>query len=141
MTIKVQLPETGFLRLAQIICNPKSETPPLIPVCSSTWWNGVNSGHFPKPVKLGPRTTAWRVQDIRALIEKLNQGESLCLDRLTLAALNRISDSLREKGAGHLADAITTNNPKELTALAREIELGGYYEEAEAIAALASDFQ
>ncbi|HXD35423.1 MAG TPA: AlpA family phage regulatory protein, partial [Rhodanobacter sp.] len=34
-----------------------------------TWWNGVRSGRFPKPVKLGPRTTAWRVEDIRALID------------------------------------------------------------------------
>jgi len=40
-----------------------------IPVCSSTWWAGVKSGQFPKPVKLGPRITAWRAEDIQALIE------------------------------------------------------------------------
>jgi prophage regulatory protein len=65
-----QLPETGFLRLPQIIGNPKA-TPPipaLMPVCKSTWWAGVKSGRFPSPVKLGPRTTVWRVEDIRALI-------------------------------------------------------------------------
>lgn len=65
-----QLPETGFLRLSQIIGNPKAEPPipPVIPVCKSAWWAGVKSGRFPKSVKLGPCTTAWRVEDIRALI-------------------------------------------------------------------------
>jgi len=39
-----------------------------IPVGRSTWWAGVKDGRFPKPVKLGPRITVWRAQDIRALI-------------------------------------------------------------------------
>jgi predicted DNA-binding transcriptional regulator AlpA len=43
-----------------------------VPVGRSTWWAGVKSGRFPKPVKLGPRTTAWKVEDIRALIESWN---------------------------------------------------------------------
>ncbi len=47
---------------------PRSATPALIPVKKSCWWAGVASGRFPKPVKLGPRVTAWRVEDIRALI-------------------------------------------------------------------------
>ena len=64
------LPETGFLRLKQIIGNRKAipPTPPIIPVCKSSWWSGVRSGRFPKPVKLGKRTTCWRVEDIRDLI-------------------------------------------------------------------------
>jgi hypothetical protein len=63
-----QLPETGFLRLKQIIGDPKAGIPPIIPVQKSCWWDGVKSGRFPKPVKLGPRVTVWRVEDIRALI-------------------------------------------------------------------------
>lgn len=65
-----QLPETGYLRLPQIIGNPAAEPPipAVFPVSKSTWWAGVRSGRFPKPVKLGPRTAAWRVEDIRALI-------------------------------------------------------------------------
>jgi len=47
---------------------PRKPTAPIIPVSRSTWLNGVRSGKFPKPVKLGPRTTVWRVEDIRALI-------------------------------------------------------------------------
>ena len=63
-----QLPETGFLRLSQIIGNPDKGIPPIIPVKKSTWWQGVKTGRFPQPVKLGPRVTAWRVEDIRSLI-------------------------------------------------------------------------
>ena len=64
------LPETGFLRLKQIIGHPDANPPipPIIPVKKSCWWEGVKNGRFPKPVKLGPRVTAWRVEDIRELI-------------------------------------------------------------------------
>ena len=67
-----KLPETGFLRLRQIIGNPKAKPPipPIIPVSKSTWWAGVASGRYPKPVRtLGLRITAWRVEEISALIE------------------------------------------------------------------------
>jgi predicted DNA-binding transcriptional regulator AlpA len=68
-----QLPETGYLRLPQIIGDTSAEPPipAVIPVSKSTWWEGVKSGRFPKPVKLGPRITAWRVEDIRALIKRV----------------------------------------------------------------------
>ncbi len=73
-----QLPETGYLRVAQIVGDPKADPPipAIIPIGKSTWWDGVKKGRFPKPVKLGPRTTAWRVEDIRAWIEKANSKES-----------------------------------------------------------------
>ena len=68
-----QLPEAGFLRLWQIIGNPKAvpPTPPLIPVGRTSFLNGVKSGKYPQTVKLGERTTALRVEDIRALINHL----------------------------------------------------------------------
>ena len=67
-----QLPETGFLRLSDIIGNSKSNPPqpPIIPVKKSCWWAGVKSGCFPKPVKLSARVTAWRIEDIRKLISE-----------------------------------------------------------------------
>lgn len=70
-----QLPVTGFLRLPAIIGDSKANppVPALIPVRKSTWWAGVKSGRFPRPVKLGPRTTAWRVEDIRALIAQAGE--------------------------------------------------------------------
>jgi len=65
------LPEIGFVRLRNIIGDPKADPPipPLIPVSRSSWLAGVASGRYPKPVKLGPRTTAWKISDIRALID------------------------------------------------------------------------
>lgn len=60
-----ELPSTGFLRLSSVLA-PAGP----IPVSKSTWWAGVKTGRYPKPMKLGPRITAWRVEDIRALIER-----------------------------------------------------------------------
>lgn len=56
--------QTGFLRLHAIIA-PRGP----IPVSKSTWWAGVKSDRYPKPVKISERVTAWRVEDIRAFIE------------------------------------------------------------------------
>jgi prophage regulatory protein len=67
-----QIPETGFLRLSQIIGNPKANPPipALIPVKKTTWWQGIRDGRYPKGVKISKRCTAWRVEDIRHLIEE-----------------------------------------------------------------------
>ena len=59
------LPEIGFMRLKPIL--------EIFPVSKSAWWLGVKQGRYPKPVKLGPRTTAWRVSDIRKLIEETSR--------------------------------------------------------------------
>ncbi len=69
------LPKVGYLRLPQIIGDMTRDPPlsPIIPVGRSSWWQGVRDGRYPKPVKLGPKTTAWRVEDIRALIERLGR--------------------------------------------------------------------
>jgi hypothetical protein len=73
------LPETGYLRLKQIIGdrNASPPIPPIIPVGRTTWWAGVRSGKFPPATKLGPATTVWRVEDIRALIERIGK-EAQC---------------------------------------------------------------
>lgn len=72
MNYQNSLPETGYLRIWQIIGDKKAKPPlpPIIPVSRSSWWDGVKKGKFPKPVKLGERTTAWKVEDIRDLINK-----------------------------------------------------------------------
>jgi predicted DNA-binding transcriptional regulator AlpA len=66
------LPETGYLRISQIIGSPKAEPPipAIIPVSKSTWWAGVKSGLYPSPVKLGPRITVWRIEEIREFISR-----------------------------------------------------------------------
>lgn len=59
------LPETGFLREKQVLRH--------FPVSRSSWWAGVREGRYPKPVRLGPRTTGWRAEDIRELIRRLGK--------------------------------------------------------------------
>lgn len=61
MTEKHELPSTGFVRLSTILRH--------YPIARSTWWAGVKAGRFPKPVKLSEGCTAWRAEDIHALIE------------------------------------------------------------------------
>lgn len=56
----------GFARIGDILA-PRGP----IPVSRSNWWVGVKTGRYPSPVKLGPRTTAWRVEDIEELIERI----------------------------------------------------------------------
>ena len=68
------LPESGFLRVWQIIGDPNvsPRIPAIIPVSKSTWWAGVKSGRYPQPVRtLGPRITAWRVEDIVDLVQRM----------------------------------------------------------------------
>lgn len=58
------LPSVGFLRLSQVLT--------LFPVSKSAWYAGMSEGRYPRPVQLGPRTAAYRVEDIAALIERFS---------------------------------------------------------------------
>lgn len=55
--------KTTLLRVRQVLER--------IPISRSAWWLGVAEGRYPKPIKLGPRTTAWKEQDIDELIDRL----------------------------------------------------------------------
>ena len=68
------LPESGFVRLWQILGDRRKGIPAIIPVSKSSWWAGVKSGRYPKPVKLSNRCTCWYVEDIRALITRVVQS-------------------------------------------------------------------
>jgi len=59
------IPETGFMRLPQVL--------EVIPLGKTSWWAGVKSGRFPKPIKLTEHCTAWRAEDIRELIKRLSE--------------------------------------------------------------------
>ena len=54
-----------LLRINQVLA--------LVLVGRSAWWEGCRTGRYPKPVKLGPRTTVWRAEDIAAFIESLGK--------------------------------------------------------------------
>lgn len=58
-------PETGFLRIKQLLN--------FIPASEPTIWRWVKNGQFPKPVKLGPRTTAFDVAAVREWMEERNR--------------------------------------------------------------------
>jgi len=62
------LPAEGFVRLPTVL--------QVIPLGRTSWWNGVKSGRYPPAHKIGARATGWKVEDIRALIERLGSGEA-----------------------------------------------------------------
>jgi len=59
-----------LIRLPEIIGNKKTGEKGLLSIGATSWWLGVRSGKFPAPVKLGPRTTAWRESDVLAIIRQ-----------------------------------------------------------------------
>lgn len=60
------LPPTGYVRQSRLI-------PHIIPFSSSTLWRKVKAGEFPAPVKLSPRVTAWRAEDVRAWMDGIKE--------------------------------------------------------------------
>jgi len=60
------LPREGFVRLPVVLRH--------IPVGKTVWYEGIKSGRFPAPVKLGEATVAWRAADIRKLIGAFEMG-------------------------------------------------------------------
>jgi prophage regulatory protein len=53
----------GLLRLPAVL--------QAFPVSRSGWLEGVRTGKFPQPVRIGTRCVAWRSADIRNLIASL----------------------------------------------------------------------
>ena len=70
-----RISEDSFYRLKQIVGDKKNEIPPIIPVSPSTWWLGVKSGRYPKPIKLSEKITVWRGSDLLDLVEGVNEQD------------------------------------------------------------------
>ena len=69
------LPDNALVRIDSIVKNPKKGTNGLFPISRSAWYAGIKKGIYPQPVKIsGGRATAWRVGDIRKLLESQNQS-------------------------------------------------------------------
>lgn len=62
------LPDSALIREAHLVQNRHVAAP--LPFSSSTLWRKVREGSFPKPLKLSPRVTAWKVGDVRAWINQ-----------------------------------------------------------------------
>lgn len=58
-----------LLRLPQVI-GPYG----LLPISRSAFYAGIRTGRFPKPIRLGPRTSAWSKAAIIAVIEDAKRG-------------------------------------------------------------------
>ena len=56
------LPPEGFIRLPIALA--------VLGIGRTSFLAGVKDGKYPQPVRLGPRITAWRVEDIRAVIAR-----------------------------------------------------------------------
>lgn len=59
------LTHSGFLRLKGVQTK--------IPVSRATWYAGIKSGKYPKPIKLSEGVSVWRVSDIEALCQQIEQ--------------------------------------------------------------------
>lgn len=60
------LENESLLRLPQVL--------KIIPISKSAWWQGCKDGRYPKPIKLGPRTTVWKASDISAFMRQLSRS-------------------------------------------------------------------
>jgi predicted DNA-binding transcriptional regulator AlpA len=55
----------AFLRLPQVLA--------LVPIGRSTLFDKIKRGEFPKQIKLGPKTSVWKREDIDAYIAKMSE--------------------------------------------------------------------
>lgn len=62
----LNLENESLLRLPQVL--------KIIPISKSAWWQGCKDGRYPKPIKLGPRTTVWKASDISAFMRQLSRS-------------------------------------------------------------------
>ena len=60
----LRLPDTGFLRLSSVM--------QFVPFSRSAIYQKMSVGEFPKPIRFGSRTVAWKAEDIREWIEQQN---------------------------------------------------------------------
>lgn len=64
---------SGFLRVSHILGDTRKGIAPRIPVSRSTWYAGVASGRYPKPIRLSEGVAVWRASDIDALCQQIEQ--------------------------------------------------------------------
>jgi predicted DNA-binding transcriptional regulator AlpA len=64
----------GFYKLKEIIGDRRKGIPCILAVSKATWYQGIQKGLYPKPVKLSSRSSAWRASDIEALMKKITSG-------------------------------------------------------------------
>lgn len=67
MTNKI---DVKLLRLHQVLA-PGGP----IPISKSSWYSGIAKGVYPKPIRVSARVSAWRADEIAALIQQMPRSE------------------------------------------------------------------
>lgn len=100
--------QDALLRLKDIVGDRKARPPirGLLPIGASTWWELVQSGEVPKPLKIG-RASFWRSKDVHRLIERLDRDGAITLPRRKLrrATLGQPVSVPRPRGGRTNADS------------------------------------
>lgn len=55
-------PSDRFIRQPEVLA--------MIPFSPATLWRKVTAGHFPAPVKLSSRVTAWRLSEVKKWMDE-----------------------------------------------------------------------
>lgn len=59
------LPPEGFVRIPVVL--------QVLGIGRTALYTGIKEGKYPEPVRIGPRTSPWRVEDIREFIAKYSK--------------------------------------------------------------------
>jgi len=62
----ISQPFDPLIRLPQVL--------QILPIGKSTWWTWIAEGKAPKGIKLGEKTTAWKLSDIQKLVDDLSNA-------------------------------------------------------------------
>lgn len=70
--------EERYITVSQIIGDPKAQPPipGILPIGKSTWWKKVKEGEAPQGIKLGSKTTVWRLSEVYKYAEEKANGDA-----------------------------------------------------------------
>jgi len=89
-----KLPDSALVRAAALI----GGATPVLPFSMATLWRKVADGSFPAPLRIGLRSTAWRVSEVRAWL-------AACETATTLPQTIRLQADLAKYNANKKAAA------------------------------------
>lgn len=64
--------EHTFVRVTEICSKPGK--PGILPIGQSSWWRWHAEGKTPPAYKIGPKITAWKLDDVLAFAEEIQGG-------------------------------------------------------------------
>ena len=66
---KIVMPEEGFIRMPTVL--------KVLGISRTALYNGIARGDYPKPLRLGPRMSVWKVEEIRKLIAGVGNNDGI----------------------------------------------------------------